>query len=47
MSEAGFDIIKNAKENSSWFILDDAETLIIPNDLNDEFAKRPDAKITF
>ncbi len=38
MSEAGFKSIEIAKENGSWTILDGVEALIIPKDLNEEFA---------
>ncbi len=44
MTKAGFAIIEKAKQNGSWTILDDAEALIIPDDLEDEFRKRPNAK---
>lgn len=47
MTNAGFEIIEKAKQNGSWTILDEAEALIIPKDLNDEFQKRPNAKTYF
>jgi len=47
MTKAGFDIIEIAKQNGSWTILDDAEALIIPKDLNDEFERRLIAKNYF
>jgi uncharacterized protein YdeI (YjbR/CyaY-like superfamily) len=47
MSQAGLDIIQIAKENGSWFILDDAESLIIPQDLSIELDKNPLAKDYF
>jgi uncharacterized protein YdeI (YjbR/CyaY-like superfamily) len=47
MSKAGFEIIKKAKENGSWSILDEAEALIIPPDLEIEFQKKPNAKDYF
>ncbi|SFH98118.1 YdeI/OmpD-associated family protein [Halpernia frigidisoli] len=47
MTKAGFDIVEIAKQNGSWTILDEAEALIIPNDLNIEFEKRPIAKSFF
>jgi len=47
MTSAGLDIIEQAKQNGSWTILDEAEALIIPNDLDDEFEKRPIAKNYF
>ena len=47
MTKAGFDIVEIAKQNGSWTILDEAEALIIPNDLDKEFEKRPNAKIYF
>ena len=33
MSRAGFDSIETAKQNGTWFIMDDVEKLIIPEDL--------------
>jgi len=47
MTKAGFDIIEIAKQNGSWTILDDAEALIIPKDLDDELEKQPEAKKYF
>ena len=47
MTKAGFDIIEIAKQNGSWSILDDAEALIIPKDLDEELEKRPNAKSYF
>lgn len=47
MTEAGFAIIDKAKQNGSWKILDEAEALIIPMDLESEFQKKPKAKIYF
>lgn len=47
MTQAGFDSIEIAKQNGSWTILDDAEELIIPTDLEEAFQKMPDAKNYF
>lgn len=47
MTKAGYAIIEIAKQNGSWTILDEAEALIIPNDLNEEFEKRKNAKEYF
>ncbi len=47
MTKAGFEIIDKAKLNGSWSILDDAEALIIPEDLEKEFQKRIKAKEYF
>lgn len=47
MTKAGFDSIEIAKQNGSWTILDEAEALIIPTDLEAEFIKRPNAKTYF
>ncbi|MEL0653321.1 YdeI/OmpD-associated family protein [Algibacter sp. TI.3.09] len=41
--EAGYKAIETAKENGSWFILDDVEALIIPENLKKEFDKREGA----
>lgn len=47
MTSAGLDIIKKAVQNGSWTVLDDAEALIIPPDLEGEFQERPKAKDFF
>ena len=47
MTKAGFESIEIAQQNGSWTILDEAEALIIPKDLDDEFQKRPKAKNYF
>jgi uncharacterized protein YdeI (YjbR/CyaY-like superfamily) len=47
MTKAGFESIETAKKNGSWAILDEAEALIIPKDLDEEFQKRPKAKNYF
>ena len=47
MTKAGFDTIEKAKQNGSWTILDEAEALIIPADLENEFQKRTNAKAYF
>ena len=44
MTKSGFETIEIAKQNGSWTILDEAEAFIIPNDLDKEFKKRPNAK---
>lgn len=43
MTEAGFKSIKIAKENGSWTILDEAEALIRPADLQIAFDANPQA----
>jgi uncharacterized protein YdeI (YjbR/CyaY-like superfamily) len=47
MTKAGYEIIETAKQNGSWTILDEAESLIIPADLEKEFQKRNNAKEYF
>jgi uncharacterized protein YdeI (YjbR/CyaY-like superfamily) len=47
MTQAGYDIIETAKQNGSWTILDGAEALVIPADLENEFQKRANAKKYF
>lgn len=47
MTKAGFEIVEKAKQNGSWTILDEAEALIIPIDLEKEFETRPNAKQYF
>ena len=47
MTEAGYEIIEIAKQNGSWTILDEAEALIIPDDLDKELQKRKNAKEYF
>ena len=37
MTEAGFKSIEVAKKNGSWYILDEVEELIVPNDLKQAF----------
>lgn len=47
MTHAGYESIETAKQNGSWTILDDAEDLIIPEDLTLEFKKNPNASAYF
>jgi uncharacterized protein YdeI (YjbR/CyaY-like superfamily) len=47
MTQAGFNSIETAKLNGSWVILDEVEALIIPEDLENEFQKRPGSKSYF
>lgn len=47
MTKMGLEIIERAKLNGSWTILDEAEALIIPVDLEKEFEKKPNAKQFF
>jgi uncharacterized protein YdeI (YjbR/CyaY-like superfamily) len=47
MTRAGYHIIEIAKQNGSWTILDEAEALTIPKDLDDAFQNRPNAKNYF
>lgn len=47
MTDAGFASIEIAKQNGSWTILDEVEELIIPADLEAEFAEKPNAKDFF
>ena len=47
MTKAGFEIMEIAKQNGSWTILDEAEALVIPKDLDQELQKRPIAKSYF
>lgn len=47
MTQAGFASIETAKQNGSWTILDDAEALIIPPDLEQEFQEKPNARSYF
>lgn len=44
MHEAGHKSIEIAKENGFWTLLDGVEELIIPEDLEAEFATKPHAK---
>lgn len=44
MTQAGFEIIKAAKQNGSWTVLDEVEKLIVPSDLEDEFQTKPRSK---
>lgn len=47
MQQAGFEVIKRAKENGSWTILDAVEDLTIPEDLEKEFESNPGSKDYF
>jgi uncharacterized protein YdeI (YjbR/CyaY-like superfamily) len=47
MTQAGINSVEIARKNGSWTILDDAEALIIPADMEEEFLKRPDVKAYF
>ena len=47
MSKAGYEIIETAKKNGSWTILDEAEALIIPDDLEKSFDNRSNARQYF
>lgn len=47
MTKAGYHIIEIAKQNGSWTILDEAESLTIPADLDEAFQNRPNAKNYF
>ena len=42
-TDAGFESIEVAKQNGSWSILDSAESLVIPSDLEAEFQKNPNS----
>lgn len=44
MSEEGLKSIEIAKQNGSWTILDAIEELVIPEDLEAEFANKPNAQ---
>lgn len=44
---AGWKMIGIAKENGNWNILDGAEAWIVPDDLEAEFSKAPEAKEYF
>lgn len=44
LHEAGYKSIEIAKENGFWTLLDEVEELIIPEDLEAEFATKPLAK---
>lgn len=47
MEEAGYKSIEIAKENGSWNILDEVEALVIPADLEKEFANHEGAMTYF
>jgi uncharacterized protein YdeI (YjbR/CyaY-like superfamily) len=47
MTKAGFESIEIAKQNGSWTILDDAENLVIPKELEKEFKKYKNGKANF
>jgi uncharacterized protein YdeI (YjbR/CyaY-like superfamily) len=41
MTKSGLEIVKIAKDNGSWSIMDEVEALIVPQDLEKEFQARP------
>ena len=43
MTKAGLDCIEKAKQNGSWAILDEVEELKIPEDLEEELNRKPEA----
>ncbi len=47
MMKAGFDSIKLAKQNGSWTVSDEVESLVVPKDLEDELAKNKVSKDFF
>lgn len=47
MTEAGYLSIEVARQNGSWTLLDEVEELIIPADLEVEFARKPNSKDFF
>ncbi|WCL81672.1 YdeI/OmpD-associated family protein [Saprospira sp. CCB-QB6] len=47
MKEAGLACIEIAKQNGSWTLLDSAEQLLIPEDLEKEFGQQPHSKAYF
>lgn len=47
MTEAGYLCIEVARQNGSWTLLDEVEELIIPADLEAEFARKPNSKDFF
>ncbi len=47
MSQAGYESIETAKQNGSWAILDEVETLEIPQDLAAAFNTQPGAQDFF
>jgi uncharacterized protein YdeI (YjbR/CyaY-like superfamily) len=47
MTPAGLESIETAKQNGSWSLLDDAEKLMIPEDLEMAFQTRPGSKSFF
>ncbi|MDD2996736.1 MAG: YdeI/OmpD-associated family protein [Paludibacter sp.] len=47
MTEAGYLSIEVARQNGSWTLLDEVEELIIPADLEAEFARKPNSKDFF
>lgn len=47
MTEAGYLSIEVAMQNGSWALLDEVEELIIPADLEAEFARKPNSKDFF
>lgn len=47
MTKAGIEVIERAKQNGSWMILDEAEEMVIPQDLDKELKKHKEAEDFF
>ncbi len=47
MTEAGYLSIEVARQNGSWTLLDEVEELIVPADMEAEFARKPNSKDFF
>lgn len=47
MTEAGYKSVESAKKNGRWTLFDDAENLIIPDDLEAAFSRYPGSKDFF
>ena len=44
LTEAGHAVIEAAQDDGSWALFDDAEALVVPDDLTDAFDARPPAR---
>lgn len=47
MKQAGYKSVAIAKQNGSWILLDEAEELLIPKDLDAKFRTKPNSKDFF
>jgi uncharacterized protein YdeI (YjbR/CyaY-like superfamily) len=47
MTDAGFQSIEIGKQNGSWTYLDEVDAMIVPEDMEKEFVKKPKARVFY